>query len=899
MIHFSTIDPSKLNPNFFSSKKLSAQKIQISDNLNFFCELFPHPKPHEHNGLSFEINELIYAIQKSLRRIDQSNQIEKAKQYVQKALCQNKDASDAMVELGSLLYYLDQNIALPETSSLFHHRISEIEIKLKHIAQARTKHNDLNSQIPSGKIHYLLDEIVSMILTKDQFLNRGGVLACKLILTNPCSQIPIYLQPDHCEQIVQILDEILANPALDTLLKKRIKIHPSLKEFISLDLKLLPDAPLTSYEAMRVSLLSLFADIRQRCNSNCYAISAVKFAQRHPYKMISTTLEWLETGSFKIKDFCFPIEPLLNKRLLWRKELSFKASFEKIIYLYPFQQLLKIFQIDSISIPKHEELISLEKTIKLFFEKLGKHKWTYAKKFILSYNSNCLIEMHLTIVEFGTINLEYDESLPYFKPVAKLLSFSDFKQEFIKKCINSLTIRGLSNQNCFSCSKKCLESLKIKLQEQLWFENFHETNALLVGEQVIRTNSQPIWFSGNITQLVEVIKENMRLCRILDGVYTPIAKFSDLTAIIQEVFRTIRLTPPKCQTLQQAEKNLKTQLFERRIFALISKNFGGKIFSEGELRKDDLLLFPQQGGDANHCLKMVYSLNLTPFKISVKGTTPYVFTIQLLEQFKKMDAALFKKYPTCIVETSEHYWSLSFKSLQLALEHKVDFIQFMQSSFFERSRAILGSTLPDAIRESILRKAAQLVVHPLNSQDNEILNKSTYLDLKNFIVSKTPAKDLNTIKAIINEEFSKFILNEEDIKIVLESLQIRIKPETLRMISRFISESPILPFRAALRLRAALICEKIALIDPYKLELLLCDQKKFPTTLILGDLNWVDLLREDPFHTLLVVRICWFDGILSFFKRTADREVFESSSAYQELTLHLPPLLELQKKSHI
>ncbi|MCC5831702.1 MAG: hypothetical protein JJU12_01485 [Chlamydiales bacterium] len=802
---------------------------------------------------------------------------------------------EKMGELGMILFYLDHpNHPFPhDAKSLISYRAKEIEHQ---VAELIKSHPIADERVPTGKTHYLLRAFAHMAMTSTQVYNRGGLYALLSILESPQYGVTNYLRPEHHEHIVIVAKQVLANHAFSGLFGRKITVHPDLEDAIRIDLKLNPKDALSSTHLFWDCFMFLFHDIRQINRPNCYAIGALIYAiENAPYKTLEKMVSWLEGGYFKFNEqIGIPIAPLLEKRLFYKKDLDIKLEIEKASSLSTFKHIHSILNINGCpkEHPESVEAAPLQKALNtIVYSQEKSDCLPYAAKLYYAYKYNILIHLALAVMEFAYLN--YPETGETQK------AYSENKEKFFNKIIHEVeeSLTSFSNQTCKSI---LLNKIRTKLGERLWFESCSEIEVRKINDGVKVGEKEFVGFKGNCSSLVSVFEDSMRLFYLEGNEYALLERITDFQSAVRGIVGQVE------KELREEERKIYPSiLFSKVKFRVTSRGFAlgiakyaaSQIAQKGisgyHLRAANLLLFEQKGGRSNEVLQRVLGLQVAIQQIS-GAMTPYEFLGKLLNVLDKLDRSLFQATPRILVYTlGEHIWTLSPNRLRLFFNPTSTFYNFIQKTIFNPANARMRGRIPAEILSAVINRytgSNKELRSELQEYFKEIhFHSLTYERVRSDLLNK--ATNYKLAKKIIDEEFAKIPKTQINLKKTIQNLNITVKAQTTHQmeISLNIEPTRILPYQLALLLRKQLIFHKIAVIDPYDLELAICHAHKLPLIFDLGDLNWEEgKNREDPSHLHLVLRYNSAERSLSFYHRDSKGERQTSKKEFERFQIQHP-----------
>jgi hypothetical protein len=789
-----------------------------------------------------------------------------------------------------ILFYFDRNHSLPNEESLLAHRSKQISAEIKECMDAHAKACN-NPLIPSGKTHYLMRALAHMVITQDQVYNRGGLIAIMRILENPVHKVSIHLQPEHLDHILIVIYQILRHNQFDALFQRPIRVHPGLEDAIRLDMKLPPKEPVCPVYVLRDCLMALFADIRQLDAPNCYAISALIYAtENHPYKILSKTIQWLEQGYVTIgMGNTIPIAPLLEKRLIYSSDLDFVLDSKKALTLLPIVQISSTL-IDQPREDLQPKVIELNRTLDSLMRGNGVHQHLpYAEKLYYAYKYNTLVRMHLAISEVTYMNADPSSGFQE--------SHSQYKCKLIDACMEAIENGNQgARRNNANIPVELWSLLKRNLGQRLWFENCNEQHVKEEGANLFVGNRMVRGFKGSLAALSDIFKRSLKVFSLIGNQYQLLHTITDLQDVILQAILDAEselskgnhcfANVAKCLTAAVKSKN-----FRIHVSNFCSDRIGKSGIDGKHLNWADVLLFKQTGGHENIVLDLAYGIDVSTQQIS-GCHTPYQFLERLLEKLQTFDSRMLHSFPKILIATpGGHAWTLSPHCWSLLLDNKKGFFQFVEEVVFRPAKYRLSSFIP---YETIVRIIEKYTDVELTRNEMKGFFRGcmplTYSRCLGILLDKTNPEKINLIEKIIEEEFSVVLLSNREMTEVLRILKLDLPSSVFSDLMNAMPKEHRLPYELARTLRMLLIEKGVAIFTPYEIEHAICKIAGLPQPIKLGDLNWVDTNREDPYHPELEIKYSWVENTPHYCIRYQDSVTVEPNSKYRVFILHHPKL---------
>lgn len=783
------------------------------------------------------------------------------------------DYEKKMAELGLLLFYLDKNGEIPKADSLLEYRASELKEKTEGYINSHQVAG-ASRDIPSGKIHYLMRAFVHMLFvqapsTQTQLFNRGGLIVIKQLLMNPCFGIAKFLQPEHREHILIVVDQMIYHSAMENLFKKKLVVHSELQDVVRFNLKLKPKEEISSIHAFYDCMMTLFADIRQNTSPNCYAISGLIYAiENHTYKVLCQLMEWLTKGHVSFHATNIPIQPLIEKRLVASKDLQQNLESSAALSLAPLDNLAHLLALD-VKDKKSGELSVGNILSELLKDNNALNLQNDAEKYYCTYKYHTLTHLLLAILEISSINHRLDGNSP-------------LKEELIQACLSAVKKMPewlKPKSNVF------IERLKTKLESRLWLENCEGVDLKTVAN-----------VQGDSKALTRLFKAHHKIFHLISGNYLPLDSLTKLQEMVVSAIQDVKKELEQEGHLEEAKAAAKyiksTQLnFRATLTDHAAKQIDIKGISGKVLNQSDLLVLKDKGGWMETALEVALGIKVATQEIG-NCKTAYDFLEKLIGKFKKLDLNLFEGSRRLILQNRQHTWTLSPGCWKILLENRNNFYPFMQKKVFDPAKAKLDSVVAPELLERVIR---------CYSCDVETYStmllffcerpQSTHLQFMKDLLEGADEEDKSLMRTIIEEEFSKVYLKKNDLEKVLQQLSVLPdNPEILEKLYQKMNLELMQPYQLASRLRLLLIDEKLAILDPYLIEQTLCQVLKLPITIQLGDLNWADAYREDPEHLHLMIVFSWVLMSLVYVERTPNEQRIQNHHDYSWFQMQYPQI---------
>ena len=800
-----------------------------------------------------------------------------------------EDYSIKMAELGLILFYIDRDLMTPSTESLIRYRAEEMNNEVCNYIEQHTDAK-ASSLIPTGKTHYILRALSHMIMTSEQKFNKGGGIAINCILETPELFLSQYLQPEHRQHILTIVNELIHDEAFQVIIGRKAIVHPDLENLIRIDLKLHPSIRVQSAHIIYDVLMALFADIRQKDNPNCYAVAALIYTtENYTHKFVEKTLKWLEQGYISISDqYTLPLKPLVDKRLVYLNDLSCLAVYEGVLGVAPIEHIRGALKLEESTSSMPTNPISIRDTLsRLLKENDATELLPYAEQLYVAYKYNTLILLHLTVVEMTYMNGSIDDVYGY-----KHVAFH--KRSFIATCINAI---GHAYKRPASYSPIFINELRKRLTGTLWLENCNEQKIDITDRSVILLTRDIYSFQGNSHELASVFRASLRVFAFDNNTYEPIDKITDLQrTLINAVTETERSIKPKISGSFRGTKfsiidSISSHRFRVEVTNYCSDQINRRGIRGVHLNRANLLLLKQVGGKPGSSLKLVYDIDVTKVRIE-DCDTPYQLIANLQKKLPSFDQRIFESTPKVLLFTPGHHiWTLNPKSWSMLLAHKKGFYNFIQETVFDPVRAKLRNAVPQKVIKKIIEHytddfetrrllAAEFKHRGLSYQ--QFINEFPYYPFVR-----------NTGRAIevINACFSEIHLTKRDLSLTLKKMNIQISSLEFHKLFDSLPQEGAQPYILARTLRQKMIEQKIAIVNHYDVERTLCQVDKQPISFLIGDSNWLHKNTEDPYHLELCIGYDYGQNTLVIKVRYKNNEKIEDNRDYREVEIQYPPVL--------
>ncbi len=817
----------------------------------------------------FAIRDQVMEIEKMLYRLDNVELNEKCRIRI-RGLLYNGDYDYKISELGMILFYLDSSNDIPDEELLVAYRAKVLQKEADSYIRSH-KDNELDSRIPNGATHYLLRAFAHMALTSMQVFNRGGLVAIETVLTVACHKIVKYLQPEHAAHIVIIVRQILSDNNFEKLFNSKVTVHKSLEDLIRLDLKLARIEGVESVHVFYDCLMALFADVRQENTPNCYAVSSLIYAtENNTYDVFNKILDWLKTGHCLMGELnSIPICPLIEERLSNSKDFEIFVDPVKIKGAVPIQHMRGVLDLPE-TIKWKKPKVTLKELLNVAEE--GR----FVEQMFYCYKYSGLMHMQVALIEFM-----YTNSID-----------TKHRHEVIEACI-----AGIEDGGYLKLQKDVRTKIEDKLSAQLWLENRCESGVRFEGGELWVGTQKIRGLKGSGKKLEALFRLLERSLRVISldsrGGYHLIYSISDLKDVVIEVVKeAIKELSFTGRSREQEKKGILKVVESERYKTYLANFCAKKIKDEQieaeDLKKADLMILNQRGGIESISLRLVYGIEISKHRID-QCLSPYQFLENLLKWMQSMNLDNIRRAPKILISTrGNHSWTLTPSCWELLLQYRNSFRNFIQETMFDPAKKRLASLVsPQLIRNVIKRFAKDRITTEKMTSYFSDKGNMTFAMFRDELISHTDDDHIQLVKDIIEDEFSKVSISLNDLTQILARLGIKILSKALEKLFRVIPCDELSPSVLAKKLRLALIEEGIQVVNPYQLELCICDVKKLPLLINVGDLNWV--INDEHEHLLIKISYVW--GIPKFFCREGVVDIIQGSDNFTNFVISHPSSL--------
>jgi hypothetical protein len=827
----------------------------------------------QHSGRLEEIKTQIEAIEKVLAYIENDSLTIDCRNQISSLLLINSDHHLIMAELGMILFYLDSKNYIPSENSLISFRASVMQEQVDSYACDHAALN-MHPLIPSGKIQYILRAFAHMIFTSDQTFNRGGLYAIRELLTNPLHLISKYLQHEHLQHILNVLNNIGSDSSFDALFKTQVKIHPSMEEAIRLDLKLPQDALIQSIHVFYACMISIFIDVRQGEAPNCYAIAASNYVTENgTYANLYTLLNSLKSGVYSLTpDLNMPLAPLLEKRLAYSHDFELLVQADQAQKTILMQNMYVILGLEAAEFEENPKMPLREILRKALEENMSSDKRQYAEKLYHSYKCSALVQLQIAINEFAYMNSSE--------------SGRSYKEKIIENMI--FAIEGGSKKWPTNFRNKFKEGL----ERILWLENCSENDIKIESGSLLVGHRQVKKFNGNVNDLLNLFKRSLRVFFLTKDtdqtdIYKPIWTIRELNEVLLGVFKQVKQN--SAEQVNLSAKSLETFPYKKRLSTFCADQIGMEGISARNLAEADCYIFNQKGGLPEVCLNLVYGIQVAETVID-NCNTPFVFLEKLLGWMKNLNRKFMNVIPRLLIQTrGQHVWTLTPSCWRLLIDHSNNFNQFIDEIVYNPLKQRLSSLVPAEVVERVI------VRHARDGDVAEAMRvyfknkRLTFKKFKDELLRNISVNERGSIETIIEEEFSSISITLDEIRESLRILKLENLPESI-LVKLFEAVNGLhsQPFVLAEKLRFALIDAGVAIIDPFQLEMSICHVKNLPLSIHMGDSNWTDEFTEDPRHISIIIKMSYITNDFHYWTRRGDTELYESSEDYRNFKICYP-----------
>lgn len=287
------------------SKSLSAGHQRLSALYSSYG-LNDFPGRDANSWLFYQFKELVQLIdleRASLSRLDQARVPGKVRDIIES----NQNAETTLAELGCFYYTLCEKHRVPVQLSPFQEclgvkstELRELKRSIEDFAEDPSKAKE---QLSTGRVFFLLRFFAQLIVPNNGHYSVGGVYAVKKFLN---SSLARHLHEENRLQILDVVKNILKDPRfrllLEQALRDPLRVHPDMKIFISIDLKLPHQNQITSQHIFHVALMALFFPLRQEPHvGNCYAVAfLINLIRENSFEAMEMFLKILESDHYQL-----------------------------------------------------------------------------------------------------------------------------------------------------------------------------------------------------------------------------------------------------------------------------------------------------------------------------------------------------------------------------------------------------------------------------------------------------------------------------------------------------------------------------------------------------------------------------------------------------------------------
>lgn len=729
-----------------------------------------------------------------------------------------------MEELGVLLYLLDHKTVSGvhmQADSLADHLAEEILAHAEHIDSTSTPH----PAAPSGKVFSLLHTFVRLSITSEQTINLGGLYAIKYILQTPHVGILKHLSCEHTAHILGIIDQMIKQPQVQSLLQRPLSIAPSLEPIVQSDLKLPLDRAIDSQTIAQALILALFQDVRQHTFPNCYAISSLIFATQNAlYDALYTFIRVIRTGTQDVGEgITVPLFPLVEERLIDHQLMQCTFNPADVYDYAPLHHLLENYDLET-----------LEATASVTFEEfitthLPSDLHTHAFCTISSHNHNGLCELLLTAIEFYVLNRDLGEH-PLIERLSEHLPLSVRTSPPIEHLMSKIEHEVRVVNRATPHMRKEEEGLTIRY----------------TGGQALTIPNTPA--------LSKHIAGHSSLCALLpDGTFRWIETLTELHAYIEEL-------------LIEAKASISPAAITDHLSSFLV---------------DTPLRIYDEGGNAEDVLEEFFTIPVIQTTLRQADTT--IIAQELISICCEYPQSVV------LVENTNHSFTLNASYLTPVLPTGQNSFETWKDEYVEGpatlflAKSISGWVLEDVVEElevidpalaSALREYAPTTYRELEAALEELVtdpeNKEQIL-----MMFDGYAHCIDWTKAHMKRTLSALHIEHSDTH--LDALWERVERGEI--------EDGFSLFIIANSLEKALIDEKLYAPAPFEIEYTLCAIFNRPIPIYCGDTNYYSGTLESPSHNHLVLRYDFGLQQLCFTDRPPGKEVTADPSEYTSFSI--------------
>jgi hypothetical protein len=723
-----------------------------------------------------------------------------------------------------------------------------------------------------------------MIITKDQKLNLGALFALREIIENSQTKIARHLQPEHRDHILAVLANIISKPQIHLLLEKQVTVHPNLEDMIRLDLKLSKEDKIDSVCVIWASLIALLFDVRQDEAPNCFAVSSLIYATENAtYKVLSKMLDWLTTGHFACSSsITIPILPLVEKRLIYERDLQVALEASETLSLTTFEKICEVLGLEC---EDHMQIFAGTLTLHQTLKKLidmnhAESNLLFAEKLFYTFTHNTIVTMMLAMIEFQDVNIT--------RKTAPLPPYSVEKENFIN-CLMEPLEKKLGTDIC--------QKMREKLGQKIWLENCSEKHVQRSGRNLTigPSHSQQTIkdFRGNVDELVNTVKKGRRIFFLEQGTYGVIETFSQLKKALKiiagEVANELKLNNNTRAAILSHfyKKSYTDQVADFCAFQINKRGISGQ-----DLLHSNLLIQADLGG-AISSVEQLFQINFDK-RIDWRAKSAHQFLKLFYMHLKTIDSSILSTAPIFLVGTPSHAFTLDPKRCSQIWKDQTDFASLSKRTLFEPASQFLKKGISSSLITSIIDIYAdrdntlQKNLHAIFDAKKGLTYDSFRMQLLSYV---SKAQSRKRLQEIIDQEYAKVFLCASEFPALFKKLNLQISLEALISIQNTLRQkhnTRTYPYQLAHTLRKILILHGFPIIDPSQIEQAICEIKALPLAFDIGDINYYDREREDPFHIRAVIRYHFGYKTLCYFFRYKDREIVDDKKEYATCEIFYP-----------
>lgn len=757
-----------------------------------------------------------------------------------------------LVELGILYYYI---VSKKETSffnneTFLEHRKLAIEKEAEKLLAIHPENSvqGAQSQLPSGCTAYLMRAFSRMIFPPDGTFNLGGCYAVLALLE---TRVNLYLSDEMREQVGNIVRRIIDNEEFRLLFLKPFKVHPTMEEFICLDLKIPLKIEMSFIYARWALLISLFSPFFQyESEKNCYAVAVMmKLLKDSPEVIVNLIIDALSKGTFNFREIEVPISLLMGSDRHYEPDFNVNLTANEARSSPPYLMVSA-----ALKMPLASTTDTVEKKSLIFWmEQDFGDQINWAKKYYNSHRLSFVQQMILAILQFSAQNFTNK------RMTSSLASF-------VRLVIAQIPLALDKKINIKLAEKDPLWKIYISnfisnVERSLFCVDYHHWDFRVEDSKVLFAHhTQGLPFSGNLNQYAP-FKLLRRLFQFssLTNSFTPLdrlSSFADFCVMQLDQQASASDPLPVKQWHSILREYLKSQEFLLRLACTVAQlNDSESQINPLDYVEADSLFLIQDGGD------LIDANELPALKTK----------FQKKERIAGLDAGLhFRDLCHAIAKNKGQIGShlLSDDTVHgfniipdLFKNHVEDPVNALQTKII-----IPGTNL--LYKKITFKEIKRILKITLGGKKGEEFAETHFTSpVQNYVDFATRAESLLSLKDIPKFRTAlnhislsiPFKALEEKIPALMASLNLEINQETCQEIIFELDEIAeqlfYIPAEAALLIQEVLkLIEPSIFVSKFRLEEAIRTCFDFPQVFWIANLNWTDEKAEQPNFFYLILK---------------------------------------------